>query len=70
MKLKNSSLYYWTATFLCFFSAGYFLWKVLPCITTAREVVFATVSILTMIASGICFVLYVDAKKSEKEKNN
>ena len=70
MKLKNSFLYYWLANILCLISAAYFFWKVLPCITTAKEIVFATVCILTMVASGICFVLYTDAKRKEKEKTN
>ncbi|MBU1356105.1 MAG: hypothetical protein KJ620_06015 [Candidatus Edwardsbacteria bacterium] len=69
MKLKNSSLYYWLANIMCLISAAYFFWKVLPCITTSKEIVFATVCILTMVASGICFVLYTDAKKSEQSNN-
>ena len=70
MKIKNSSVYYWIANILCLVSAAYFFWKVLPCITTSKEIVFATVCILTMVASCICFVLYADAKKGEKEKTN
>ena len=66
MKMKNSGIFYWAASILGAFSAAYFFLKVLPCIATSRETVYATVSILTMVASCICYVLYVDAKNTEK----
>jgi hypothetical protein len=62
-KYKDSTLMFWAANVLCAFSAAFFLWKVLPCITTAREVVLASIPILTMVAGGICFVLYAEARR-------
>lgn len=68
-KHKDSVLMFWTANILCAFSAVFFFWKVLPCITTAREVVLASIPVLTMVAGGICYQLYHDYKLDERRND-